>query len=248
MAARYFSATLSLALFLVLVVLPPNATAIVEDTQAPVASISSPAVSTSISKTETFRVDWTGVDTSPSSGIAFYDVQVKVGAGNWSNWVVRKAGTTADYIGNQGAVYYFQVRATDSSENVGKWSEPSVTRVPYDQDRHLRGRSGFSNTVSISTNEYYLGTFRQSAQRGDYVIYKFKAAHFALISTKGKKQGKARIFVDGKLKRSVDTYSRTPKYRQIVFEIDLKRRWHAVKIVNLGTPGRPRFDVDGHVL
>ena len=246
--ARYFSVLLVLVILLTLGGLPPRAGALFSDTEAPVATVSSPAISTSISKTETFRVDWAGVDSSPSSGIAFYDVQVKVGSRAWTNWVIRKVGTTADYIGNQGAVYHFHARATDVAGNVGNWSGPTVTKVPYDEDKHLLGRRGFANTVSIGTNEYYLGTFRQSARKGDYVIYKFKSRHFALISTKGKKMGKAKVFVDGRLKRTIDAYSRTTKYRQVVFGINLKRRYHTIKIVNLGTSGRPRFDLDGHVL
>lgn len=249
MVARYFSVFLALAILLALGGLALRAGGTVGDTEAPVVTVSSPAISTSVSKTETFRVSWAGLDPSPSSGIAFYDVQVRAGSGLWTNWLIHRIGTSADYIGNQGAVYHFRARGTDVAGNIGKWSQPTRTRVPYDQDRHLLGRRGFAYTVSIGINEYYLGTFRQSARRGDYVVYKFKGRRFVLISTRAKKMGKAKIFVDGSLRKIIDAYSRTTKYRRIVFEITFRRnRYHTIKIFNLGTTGRPRFDVDGHVL
>jgi hypothetical protein len=51
--------------------------------------------------------------------------------------------------------------------------------------------------------------------------------------------------VDGVLEASVDTYAASTSYRQVVFA----RSWstlgpHTLKIVVVGTAGRPRVDID----
>jgi len=65
-----------------------------------------------------FNVEWECTDGIGGSGIASYDVQVKVGAGTWTDWLTATASTSAEFTGANGATYYFQVRAKDKAGNV----------------------------------------------------------------------------------------------------------------------------------
>jgi hypothetical protein len=65
-----------------------------------------------------FFVEWEGADGAGGSGIASYDVQVKVGAGVWTDWLTGTASTSAEFTATNGASYFFQVRAKDKAGNV----------------------------------------------------------------------------------------------------------------------------------
>jgi uncharacterized repeat protein (TIGR01451 family) len=67
-----------------------------------------------------FTVSWSGSDTGPS-GIQSYDVQVREGAGTWSDWQMGTVMTSASYPGIGGRTYYFRCRARDSAGNVEAW-------------------------------------------------------------------------------------------------------------------------------
>ena len=65
-------------------------------------------------------VRWSGSDAGPS-GMQGYDVQVKDGAGAWTQWLTRAASTSAGYPGIGGHTYSFRVRAVDNSSNAQAW-------------------------------------------------------------------------------------------------------------------------------
>ncbi len=70
------------------------------------------------------------------------------------------------------------------------------------------------------------------------------ATHLALVMHAGPDRGKFRVFVDGTLRGTVDTYASVSTPRRIVWDTALGRGTHKVKIVNLATSGRPRIDLD----
>ena len=76
----------------------------------------------------TFRAAWNGVDPSPGSGIATYDVQKREGiAGSWTNWQGGVTGTDALFVGERGRFYHFRVRALD----IAGHQSPYPTEGPY---------------------------------------------------------------------------------------------------------------------
>ena len=66
----------------------------------------------------------------------------------------------------------------------------------------------------------------------------------ALVMEKASNRGQAKILVDGVLRTTIDTYAATPRHRSVVWAARLTRVRHTVSVVNVGTPGRPRIDVD----
>jgi hypothetical protein len=70
------------------------------------------------------------------------------------------------------------------------------------------------------------------------------------VTTTGPTHGSAKVYIDGVDVATVSTYSPTVQYRRAVFHYEGPSIGGAgtIKIVNLGTPGHPRVDVDAIVL
>jgi len=64
-----------------------------------------------------FKVEWTGEDPKPGSGIEYYDIQVKEDNGNWSDWLIKHSSTSGTFQGKEGKKYSFRSAATDLTGN-----------------------------------------------------------------------------------------------------------------------------------
>ncbi len=62
-------------------------------------------------------MDWSGTDPG-GSGIASYDVQVRDGAGAWTDWQVATVANYASFTGVNGHTYAFRSRARDNAGNL----------------------------------------------------------------------------------------------------------------------------------
>ena len=69
-------------------------------------------------------------------------------------------------------------------------------------------------------------------------------SHVGLVMAKGPTRGSAKVYVDGILKATVNTYATSAQSRVIVFERSIPAGTHRVKVVNVATPGHPRIDLD----
>ena len=221
---------------------PPTAEKPNVDSRAPSVKLFAPRYSTNKSKTSAFKVRWMGQDTS---GIESYTVSYRVNnSSTWRKWKTNAKSTHGRFKGSAGKTYYFKAEARDKAGNIGK-SRIRRTIVPNNENRRVAKRNGFRRTFSGAKSDYYKQTVRYSKVRGDSITYRFRGRSVALISTKGPKMSKAKIFLDGKYKRTIDTHSSKTRTRRIVFSKSWKKkRVHKIKIVNLGTRGRARFDVD----
>ena len=68
------------------------------------------------------RVAWSAQDPTPGSGVAYFQVQARVGGGAWQNVVAATQSLFIVYNGAQaGKTYTFRVRARDKVNNWGAW-------------------------------------------------------------------------------------------------------------------------------
>jgi lysophospholipase L1-like esterase len=75
-------------------------------------------------------LQWSGVDSEPGTGVANYDVQVKIGTDVWTNWLAPTASTSASYTDlSAGQTLGFRVRARDIAGNVGAFTAGQFTEV-----------------------------------------------------------------------------------------------------------------------
>ncbi len=215
------------------------------DTVAPSISLNVPWISTKISKTPTFRVSWKAKDPAPSDGIASYTVRVRdARAGTWQDWRTDTTSTAGYFEGKVGRTYLFRALVKDNAGNQ-RWSKVRKTVVPFDQSQLLRARYGFARVYKSKDSRFFRGSLRYSTQPKTWISYRFYGDSIGLVSTKARNRGRAKIYIDGKHVQTIDAWANSFKPRQVIYYRTWKSRGtHFIKIENLATPGRPRFDID----
>jgi hypothetical protein len=211
------------------------------DTAAPATSISAPTFSVQQTATRSFTVSWSGADSM--SGVAVYDVDVRTGTtGAWAPLRASTAATSVVFTGSLGSTYYFRSRATDVAGNTSEWKTTSGTTVAYDQSKAHFSHSWKSGTRSSA----FMGSYKYSTARNAYATFTLSKGSLYLVTTLGPKNGKMAIYFRGRKVRTLDTYSKTTKYRQLRKIATFSGHGAGtVKIVNLATSHRPRIEIDG---
>jgi hypothetical protein len=71
----------------------------------------------------------------------------------------------------------------------------------------------------------------------------------ALVAAYGPGRGKAKIYVDGRFRATIDLGSTTARLRAVAWQVKWPRSGlHTIKVVVVGTAGRPRVDIDGVIV
>ncbi len=208
--------------------------------------LETPFISTRISKTTTFKVSWSATS---SSGIDSYYVRYRpANTRTWTKWKEKTQATHAYFKGEAGRTYYFRARAVDRNGNYN-WSRIQKTIVPYNEGANIRKRLGFNAFLRAENSQFYLGSLRSSYTRGNTLVYRLRNTNgIGLITTLAKNRGRAKLYIDGRYVTTVDAYSPKLKPRQRIYYWSFpSKSTHYLKIINEGTPGRPKFDVDGIV-
>ncbi len=207
-----------------------------------VTTVITPFLSTDISKSTKFKVKWSA--TAMNSPISSYDVQYKIAGGSWKNWRMNTTARSANFVGRAGRVYYFRARARNQAGKLGQYSRAKRTIVPYDGNKLILRKTGFTNTLRNPSSRFYQNSIRYSTRAGEQIVYQFVGKRLYLVSTKAQRRSKAKIFVDAHYIKTIDTYSRKSLYRQVVFKKAwAKRGTHTLRIVNIGN--KRQFDIDG---
>ncbi|MGQ0464472.1 MAG: hypothetical protein ACT4QG_04025 [Sporichthyaceae bacterium] len=168
----------------------------------------------------------------------------------WSavQWDALYAGTATSKVvsASAGTTYYLRARVRDAAGNVTSWSSTAVAPVPYD-DRSFRTGGTWSNLTGQSGR--FAGTVRTGKSAGASLSLTQDASAFALIVDKCSTCGTVKIYVDGKLKATVDTYAKSTKVRQEIWSTSFSSIGrHTVKVVVVGTAKRPNVRIDGLVV
>ena len=99
------------------------------------------------------------------------------------------------------------------------------------------GRAGHRN--------YSADTIRWSNTAGSTVSFTFKGTSIAWIGPRGPTRGKARVYLDGKLSRTVDLYASGFRARNTIFARSWQKEGeHTITIEVVGTPHRPTVGID----
>lgn len=202
----------------------------------------------SVSANGTFTVSWTGT-------AAAYKVLVgekkKSSTGTWSAAPVYStlvASTTAkskSFAGAQGHSYVFRVYPLDAQGNSGSLYASTWADVPFNETYSALSYS--SGWTSVSSTARWLATYRYATASSRTITLKTETQRFQVIGDKGATLGKFQVYVDGVLKATVDTYrSGSTLTRQVLYTSGVYTglKYHTIKIVTLGTAGRPKVDID----
>ena len=151
------------------------------------------------------------------------------------------------FSGEPGETYEFRVKGETAK---GRLGPPSFaeTMVPVDDDQN-RDKKYRGDWVTSRTKRYYLRTEHQSAKAGSSLTYSFDGTRVFLMGSKGPKRGQAKIFVDGVNYGTVDFRARTYRTRRLLWSSPSLKpissiRRHRLKVVVVGTRGRPRIGID----
>jgi FlaG/FlaF family flagellin (archaellin) len=145
--------------------------------------------------------------------------------------------------------YSAVIRITDcNGKNVTSNPVHAVVLPGEDTDAAMGYSKGWSvshctcfsgGTTHFTTTKNATVTFRTATP------IDASGVRLALIMAKAPNRGSAAVYVDGVLKATISTYSKTNVNRAIVYQLLLPgSATHVVKVVNLATAGHPRIDVD----
>jgi subtilisin family serine protease len=179
--------------------------------------------------------------------ISGYTVLRRLGTSAW----VTAATTTSRSLRQSltfGTVYRFVVRTRGLSGAPGRLAYgPSITPTLHQETTSLATYSGrWTTTTSTAASGRRL---RTSGLAGSFVQFRRTSVRaIAVVGRQGPTSGQARIYVDGKLVSTIDLRRSVARNRVVLFS----RSWptpgtHTVKVVVVGTSGRPRVDIDGFV-
>ena len=88
-----------------------------------------------------------------------------------------------------------------------------------------------------------------ATRAGASVSFRFTGRAVAVVAPKGSTRGSVKVYVDGVYAGAVSLYRSASVSRVVVFG----KSWtasgtHTVKLVVVGTAGRPRVDIDGFAI
>jgi subtilisin family serine protease len=186
--------------------------------------------------------------TDAHSGVSSYVLRRKVGSGAWS--IIASALTTRSFKVALpfNTATQFGVAGRDGVGNVGSQAvSPTVNAVLLQDGTSLAKYGGTWSLVSSSSASN--GRLHASSRVGASVEFKTTARAIAVVGRKGPSNGKAKVYVDGAYVQTIDLYRSSTQSKVVVFN----KSWstngvHSVKLVVVGTSGRPRVEVDAFAI
>lgn len=188
------------------------------------------------------RVSWSASD---PSGIASCGLQRNANGAGWSAVRLPNATSTAISDGLAiGTTAQYRARATDGNANTSAWTAGAAVRALLTQ------QSSSSVTYTGTWHTAYAsyvsgGSLRYASTAGASASYRFWGSSIAWVAFRGPNRGSARVYVDGAYLKQVSLYASTYLPESIVFASNWSANGsHTIKIVVVGTAGRPRVDID----
>jgi hypothetical protein len=230
---------------------PIVAANVIIDTTAPKAIVPKPNLRTGValntaSATQRLlvRLYWSGSDVG--SGVASYDVQRSYDGAAYTYIANEIPVPSLDVTMNIGHTYMFRVRSRDKAGNVGAWTAAYSWGTALRQNSYSSMVYGgsWSTTSAVDASG---GSYKASSSPGASATLAFSGRAIGLVSLVGPDRGAVQVWVDGALAATVDTRSDTTIYRQVIWS----KTWtsygsHTIKLVVVGTAGRPSFAFDAY--
>lgn len=143
--------------------------------------------------------------------------------------------------------YGFLIRATDCNGHTTA-SQPVYSREVFRED--TAAALTYSGTWKVSRCKCSSGlATHYTKTRGSSVAFSLNSTprDLALVMPRAADRGSADIYVDGTRKATVNTYSATARSKTVVWQMAFSDgKAHKIKIVNAGTAGHPRIDLDAY--
>lgn len=213
---------------------------------APVAAIRSGAA---LSGTAIpLRLTWTGADNPGGSGVARYQLARSVNGGAWATVSTSVTAPWANVSARSSGTVRYRVRAIDAAGNTSAWAYGRVIRP-----RLVQQAAGSIRYVghwrTYGGTRYSGGSAARAAIAGMAAVYSVRATSVGLVTRTGPARGKARVFVNGGYRATLDLRRATTAYRVVAWS----QAWPAlatrtIRVAVQGTAGRPTVEVDAFVV
>jgi hypothetical protein len=199
-----------------------------------------------------FPVSWNG---ATAKFEVVYGERERVAADTWYPpavtrvWYMSTSLKTSTFTGAQGHTYYFKVTGVDEFGNVTAESGIKSANVPLNDTYYGLAYSAGWTTPSSATR--WMGTLRSHTAAGASMTFTVETASFTVVGDRCAACGQVRVYVDGVLKATVDTRAPNTQVRQVLYAgpaLPGGVKSHTIKLVVVGTPGRPKVNLDGLAL
>ncbi len=190
-------------------------------------------------------ITWDGSDRG--WGIAAYRLERSVDGGAWQRILNRKT-KHLDVALATGHTYRYRVRAVDKAGHRSAWADG--TDIPTEGRRRCLDLDHLPRLVDGHGRRSAVGgALHEAAAASATATFRFTGRDVAWIAERGPGHGKAKVYVDGSLAGTIDLAATSDLARRVVFKRHFATRdAHVVRIVILGTAGRPAVDVDGFLV
>jgi subtilisin len=218
------------------------------DTVAPVAGGISEALlvpSTVSPDGAMVRTRWTTTD--EGSGIDTIDLRQRRSEGPWS--LVASGGPT--FVERSARLPFkvavgHRINVTDAAGNPSETAYgPDITLTQFYEGTGFATYGGTWKQAKLASA--LGGATKYATAAGASVVMRFTGRSVGWISTVAPSRGSAKVYIDGVYQRTV-VLTGTTATRRMVFAATVEPGAHTLKVVVVGTSGRPRVDVDGFVV
>jgi hypothetical protein len=188
-------------------------------------------------------ITWTGADTG-GSGVASYDIAQSTDGAAFLTIRTGYTGTWLGVIETPGHSYRFEVRAHDGAGNIGPYAAgPTIGPSLLQQTSTAIVYHGIWTTTTSTV--YSGGSARYASAAGAYASYTFSGRSIAAVVSKGPSRGAVKVYIDAVFAATVDCYTTTAIDRFVIFSRTFSAvGTHTIKLVVVGTAGRPRVVLD----
>jgi hypothetical protein len=151
--------------------------------------------------------------------------------------------TSSNRTAKSGSASTWSMKAYDIAGNT-RTSSPAYTPMILQETSATKSGSW----TARSSSSYLGGKSYSSGSKGASLTWTFTGKSAAWVVSRASTSGQAYVYVDGTKVATVDLKSATTKYRQAIWT----KSWsssaqHKIKIVVVGTSGRPTITTDGLV-
>jgi hypothetical protein len=191
------------------------------------------------------HTSWSACD---PDGIASYSLQRQINGGNFYSVTLGSlTSTSVNQSLTDSTTYRYRVRAIDALGAGSAWVYgPSFQPLVTDESNAAVTYTG-SWPMTAFTSDYG-GTLRYTTATGASASYTFTGSSIGWVAYKAPNRGSASIYIDGVLKASVSMYSPTYSSKPIAYTFSWSTNGvHTIQVVDDGTVGHPRIDVDAFV-
>lgn len=191
-------------------------------------------------------VTWTpSLDGTSGAGLAAspYTLQRSLSGGAWTT-LGRYPGTAAAVSLPASGTVRFRVLAVDAAGNTATGTpSPSRSAGLVQQSSTAVRYSG--SWYAASSTAFSGGSVKWAKAAGTSASYTFTGRGVALVTTRAPSRGRVKVYVDGVYAATVDLYRVSTQYRALAWARTwTSSRTHTLRLVVVGTAGRPRVDLD----